>query len=236
MALLAVITLAISWFWYTVWDIGNTNDKREKKAISQALEQARTTADDTASALNESNTTGNSDTLTKAVWEYTKAPVISYNGGREQLTATVAITTYYDQEGLILAGREGTVKRCFTFTYTYTRNENLWKPRTSERDFSVCHPVGIIDSMARSVEKRISNMHTEDLTLDGVRNALDGRYDHEVKSVARKGEEVTISVQFFSRTGHVDQCYQFTRRLPDNDSSPATRAPTVSCDLDATRP
>ncbi|MFJ7075695.1 hypothetical protein [Streptomyces sp. NPDC098781] len=226
-ALAVVLGLVVSWLWYRHWHDENVNSDRSDKAFASLRKQARATADDTARALTAGGTT-DPDALTGVIWHHSQAPVITYDPSRREFTATAARTTQYDEDAMLPGGGPVEATRCFVSTYTH-RPDRTWTARVSERDDDVCRPSTQIGSRVRLALTRISSMHAEDLTRTGVQDALDptGRRSFEVRNVEREQDTLTISVLVSSSEAAANQCYRFTRRVPDQGSAEAL--PLSSC-------
>lgn len=225
-----VLGIVVSWLWYRHWHDGNVNSERSDKAFALIRKQARATADDTARALDTSGTT-DADALTGVIWQHSEAPVITYDTSRREFTATAARSAQYDEEVMLPGGGPVKVTRCFVFTYTQ-RPGQAWTSRVAERDDEVCRPSTQIGNRVRLALTRISSMYAEDLTRARIQDALDptGRRSFNVKNVVRQGDTMTVSVLVSSSQAAVNQCYHFTRPVPDDDGQgSATAVPATSC-------
>lgn len=229
-ALAVALGIVVSWLWYRHWHDGNVNREREQKALASIWEQARATADDTAHALNTSDSM-DADALTGVIWTRSEAPVITYDASRHEFTATAARSVPYDEEVMLPGGGPVEVTWCLVLTFTH-RPGQAWASRVSERDDDVCRPSTEIGGRVRLALTRISGMYAEDLTRTGVQDALapTGRRSFDVKNVVREGDTVTVSVLVSSSETAVDQCYRFTRPVPGDDGrGHATAVPASSC-------
>ncbi|MFC0494990.1 hypothetical protein ACFFKE_08615 [Streptomyces mutabilis] len=229
-ALAAVLSLVVSWLWYRHWHDGNVNSERRERALAAILEQAQARADDTVRALETSGTT-DVDTLTRVIWQYSKAPVITYDATYREFTATAASSAQYDAETMLPGGGSIQVTRCFVFTYTQHPGQ-AWTSKVSERDDAACRPSTQIGNRVRLALTRISGMYTEDLTPEGVQHVLNPtrRRSFDVKNVVHEGDTVIVSVLVSSSDARIDQCYRFSR--PESGAvgqETATAVPAPSC-------
>ncbi|MFE0251163.1 hypothetical protein [Streptomyces sp. NPDC059010] len=240
-ALIVVLGIVVSWLWYRHWHDGNVNSRRSEQALASILKQARAKADDTARALGTTAATDpatdpatDADALTEVIWQRTEAPVINYNASRREFTATAARSAVYDEAGILPGGGPVKVTRCLVFTYT-PHPGRAWTSRVTERDEDMCRPGTEIGGRVRLAWTRIAGMPAEDLTRAGVQKALDPtgqRRSYDVKSAARRGDTVTVSLVVSSRGPGttVDQCYRFTRPAAGGDGqNSATAVPASSC-------
>ncbi|MFI7347737.1 hypothetical protein ACIBSR_15895 [Streptomyces sp. NPDC049936] len=231
-ALTVVLGTVVSWLWYRHWHDENVNSERREKALAQVLKQARATAEDTSRALGTSDATeAHADAVIGVIWEHSKAPVITYDASRHEFTATAAAAAQYTQENMLPGGGPIQVTRCFSFTYGQDPSRT-WTARVSERTDVACRPSTQISSRVRQAQTRISSMYAEDLTHEGIQEALDptGRRSFDVKNVVREGDTTTASVLVSSSETAVEQCYHFTRPVPgDEGHGSSTAVPTSSC-------
>ncbi|MHC5902900.1 hypothetical protein ACVNF4_03145 [Streptomyces sp. S6] len=228
-ALIIVLGTVVSWLWFRNWHDENANGARDRKALASVLRQARATADGTARALDASGTT-DADAVTAVIWRHSEAPVITYDPSRREFTATAEKFAQYDEEG-VLGGGPVRETRCFVFTYARHSGQG-WTSKVAERDRASCGPGNQIGGRVRLALTRISGMYAEDMTRPGMQDALDptGRRSFDVKSVVREGGTMRASILVSSAGAEVDQCYRFTRPVPDDDGGrPATAVPVSSC-------
>ncbi|WP_432082422.1 hypothetical protein [Streptomyces sp. WAC 04229] len=229
-ALIVVLGTVVSWLWYRHGHDDNLNSERREKALAQILKQARATADDTSRALDTSDAT-DADAVIGVIWQHSEAPVITYDVSRHEFTATAAAAAQYTQENMLPGGGPIQVTRCFTYTYNQDPSRS-WTARVSERTDVACRPSTQISSRVRLAQTRISSMYAEDLTHEGIQEALDptGRRSFDVKNVVRDGDMMTASVLVSSSETAVEQCYHFTRPVPgDEGHGSSTAVPTSSC-------
>ncbi|MZF86462.1 hypothetical protein [Streptomyces sp. SID5643] len=228
--LITVLGIPVSWLWYRHWHDGNVNSERRERARAAIEKQARARAGATDRALDASGTT-DVDALTGVVWQHSKAPVITYDASRREFTATAASAAHYDAKAILPGGGSGRVTGCFVFTFTRHPGQG-WTSQVSERDDATCRPSTQIGHRVRLALTRISGMDADDLTPDGIQNALDPtqRRSFDVNKVVPEGDTTTVFVLVSSSHAGTCQCYRFTRPVPDGAGrGPATAVPASSC-------
>ncbi|MFD9875201.1 hypothetical protein [[Kitasatospora] papulosa] len=230
LALIMILSVAVSWLWYAAWNNGNINNDRRETALASIMQRAREISDDTAHALNMSTET-DADTLTAVIWQHTKAPTITYDESRLKFTATTAESAIYDEQVLLPGGGPVKVSRCLVFTYT-RHPGTAWTPQVAEKNDEACHPGTDISALVRLTQTHLSTLHAQDLTRAAVQHSLDptgNLQSYDVKNVVHTGDTVTISILVSSPGTTVGQCYRFIRPAHNNSQSPTTVTATPSC-------
>ncbi|MEU3935454.1 hypothetical protein AB0E85_25980 [Streptomyces sp. NPDC029044] len=228
--LITVLGVPVSWLWYRHWHDGNVNSERREQALAAIQKQARARAGDTDRALDASGVT-DVGAVTGVVWRHSKAPVITYDAARREFTATAASSAHYDAQAIVPGGGSGRVTGCFVFTFTRRPGQG-WTSQVSERGDATCRPSTQIGHRVRLALTRISGMYADDLTPDGIQNALDPtrRRSFDVKKVVPGEDTMTVFVLVSSSHPGIDQCYRFTRPVTDGAGrGPTTAVPTSSC-------
>ncbi|GGW52204.1 hypothetical protein [Streptomyces griseoloalbus] len=244
LVLLMIPVVLVAYFWFTVWDAGRENERREQAAFDSLLRRAHEAADRTADALTRSRDTG-TDALMGVIWEHTGSPVISYDEERRAFTAVADRSVVVEREPVLLVGGPVMVKRCFTYTYV-RRSGAEWTSKITERGPEACRASGSIGDAVRFARVRMGDMEAASLTRAGLQRVLDpgglprdeSRFD--VRSVERAGRTVVAlvlarDVDRYGTRGDdepvvVGQCYRLTR-IVDPDGGvvrPVTAAPVVA--------
>ncbi|GHG94215.1 hypothetical protein [Streptomyces lanatus] len=230
LVLLMIPAAVVVYFWYTVWHAGHVNDERRRDAVASILRHAREVEGDTRRALDRSGSAAGVDALTGVIWRHSEAPLIAYDPAHRTFTATVSEAAFYDQEAVLLGGGPSQVTRCLHLTFAHGTG-SAWTSAVAVRDEEGCRASRSIGSWASLAQDRIGNMYARDLTLAGVRRALDptgrlGYYD--VRTATREGRHSTITVLIRDArlTDTAAQCYRFVRKL---DSGSVTALPLTAC-------